>query len=207
MIYKIICNGKDDFKELYKKDNNEVIIACDGGYNCLNHCNVRCDYFFGDLDSIKEGTIIEGVKHIFNPVKDQTDLEIALDFISKIVTDDDEIIIYNATGGRLDHYEGALRLLKEYINLNIKIVDRNNLIHIIKNFSTKEVEKRFNKSIYKYISFFNICDETIISLQGFKYNLDNYLMKKNEYLCISNEILQEDAVIIYNKHVLVIESI
>ena len=35
MIYKIVCAGENHFAELYKKDNEEVIIAVDGGYKVL----------------------------------------------------------------------------------------------------------------------------------------------------------------------------
>ena len=42
---------------------------------------------------------------------------------------------------------------------------------------------------HKYISFFNFEKNTIISLDGFKYDLCNYVMKDDDVLCVSNEII------------------
>ena len=32
MIYKLVCAGNNSFSKVYKKDENEIIIAVDGGY-------------------------------------------------------------------------------------------------------------------------------------------------------------------------------
>ena len=52
MIYKLVCAGDNHFIDLYKKDENEIIIAVDGGYKVLNENNIKIDYFFGDYDSL-----------------------------------------------------------------------------------------------------------------------------------------------------------
>ena len=46
MIYKLVCAGDNCFDELYKKDDQEIIIAIDGGYKPLIENNIKIDYFF-----------------------------------------------------------------------------------------------------------------------------------------------------------------
>ena len=41
MIYKLVCAGDNHFIDLYKKDENEIIIAVDGGYKVLNENNIN----------------------------------------------------------------------------------------------------------------------------------------------------------------------
>lgn len=204
MIYKIICNGEDWLSQIYTSDKNEIIIACDGGYDAICKLGLKCDYFFGDLDSLNYKGKIKGIKHISSPIKDETDLELALKFVINIYEENDEIIIYNATGGRLDHYTCVIRLLKIYKNYNIKIQDIKNKIYILKS-NKEENIKEIEKTTYKYISFFNFEKNTIISLEGFKYDLCNYVMKDDDVLCVSNEIISK-GVIKYNRNILVIES-
>jgi hypothetical protein len=36
MIYKLVCASNDSFSKLYKKDDNEIIIAVDGFFDYFN---------------------------------------------------------------------------------------------------------------------------------------------------------------------------
>ena len=55
------------------------------------------------------------------------------------------------------------------------------------------------KNDYKYISFFSLNDDTMISLSGMKYNIENYNLKLKDNLCLSNEILDEANISVTNK--------
>lgn len=202
MIYKIVCNGKNDLPLLYKKDENEVIIACDGGYNVLKKMGVEIDYFFGDMDSINGNELDCKEKFIFNPIKDETDLEISIKFVISKCNIDDEIVIYNATGGRLDHYQIAVLLLEKYDKYNIKIVDENNMIYVFK----CQLSNCVLKNDYRYLSIFNYYANTVITLKGFKYPLDKYLMNDFDTLCVSNEILDDKGYIESNNNLLIVQS-
>jgi thiamine pyrophosphokinase len=61
------------------------------------------------------------------------------------------------------------------------------------------------KNDYKYISFFSLNDDTMISLSGMKYNIENYNLKIDDNLCLSNEIITQCEVIT-NDYILIIES-
>lgn len=197
MIVKIVCASTNSFSKLYNKDDDEFIIGCDGGCKVLGDLNINYDLALGDFDSFSESLINPNItKMKFKSEKDESDLELALDYALKL--DPEKILIYNATGKRIDHLLASINLLKKYKNNNIIILDEDNEISV----SSSAV---FLRNYYKYISFFSIAEETVISLRGFKYNLDNYHLSQQDSLCLSNEITTVGH-LITNKEVLVIKS-
>ena len=50
MIVKIVCAGENHFKNLYKKDENEYLIAVDGGLSVISKMNLVADLAIGDFD-------------------------------------------------------------------------------------------------------------------------------------------------------------
>lgn len=201
MIYKLICAGEDSFSKLYKKDIDEVIIAIDGGYQTLKDNNVNIDYFFGDFDSLDNNDVICDNKYSFSPIKDDSDFDLALNYlVNELKIDkDDYIYVYNCTGGRLDHYYAIINSLKKYCDYKIILFNENNKIYIASNIF------HISKTNYKYISFFSLNDNTIISISGCKYNISNYNLKEKDNLCLSNEIL-EKATIKTNNRILIFET-
>lgn len=201
MIYKLVCAGDNHFNQLYEKDDNEIIVAIDGGYKALKEKNIKIDYFFGDYDSLGHDDI-ECVKKFEYPVmKDKGDFELAIDYLINVIQikQDDKVLVYNATGGRLDHYYSILNTIKKYKQYDIYLVDKNNTIYFKNNII------KLNKSLYKYISFFSINDNTIITIKGCKYNIENYNLKIDDNLCLSNEIITQCEVIT-NEYIIIIES-
>lgn len=204
MIVKIICAGKDDFSKLYKKEEGEYIIAVDGGVKAVKNSNIIADLVIGDFDScdldINEYSKNYIRKITFDKRKDFSDLELALRECKKIKDEVEKVIIYNATGGRLDHLYANILLLENYNDLKLEITDENNCVFVINK------DTVFLKNEYKYISFFALEKETVISLTGFSYNLDNYELELNNPLCLSNEIVEKGIIKVNNKKILVIRS-
>ena len=201
MIYKIVCAGENHFAELYKKDNEEVIIAVDGGYKVLCENNIKTNYFFGDFDSLEETEIAcDNVKK-YSSIKDKSDFELAIDYLVQElkINKNDKVLVYNSTGGRLDHFYGILNVVVKYKEFHIEVIDKYNRIFI------SDLKMNLKKNEYKYISFYSINNDTIISLEGFKYNIKEYSLKNNDNLCLSNEIT-EVGHLDSNKKVLIIES-
>ena len=201
MIYKLVCAGNDSFSSLYKQDQGEIIIAVDGGYDILKKNNIKVNYFFGDKDSLLNKNIDSEKIYEYNSIKDDSDFDLVIKFlINEIkITENDYIYVYNATGGRLDHNQAIINSLVNYSDYKIIINDLNNKIYM------SDYNMKVNKNDYKYISFFSYDDDTIISLSGMKYNIENYNFKKRDNLCLSNEIISEGS-IITNKKVLVFQS-
>ena len=199
MRYIIVCAGENHFDKLYEHNVNDFIISVDGGYEYLNKLNLIPDIHLGDNDSSENKNYVVKKEVIkYNPIKDDSDLALAINYILNN-SNKEEVIVYNATGNRLDHYEANIRLLLKHPDINIKIIDDKNLIYVINK------DTFIFKSDYKYISFFNYESYTIISVDGFKYNLDNYKMKKHDNFCLSNEIITKGIVKV-TKPILCVES-
>ena len=213
MIIKVVCSGSNNFSALYQKDEGEYLVGVDGGVDILIKKNLKIDLAIGDFDS---SSTVRNIKrhsrHVvqYSSIKDESDLELAINYIASANFKVDhlankmikKIIIYNATGKRLDHYHAAVNLLIRYIHLPIQMVDKYNNIFIVNSNTT------FKKDEMKYISFFAIDNNTVISLKGFKYELNNYNLNPNDNLGLSNEILGEEAILeTNNKKILVIRSI
>ena len=148
MIIKIVCAGDNHFPYLYKKEEDEFIIAVDGGLEYLAKEGIVSDIAIGDFDSCVLDNYKDCYKEkiTFNSRKDESDLELAIRYAIK--KNSGKIIIYNATGKRLDHFYASILLLSNYNENNIELVDKSNRITVIKE------SKVFNKNSYKYISFF-----------------------------------------------------
>ena len=199
MIVKIVCAGENHFKNLYKKDQEEYLIAVDGGLNTISEMNLVADLAIGDFDScdINEYNCYKE-KITYNKIKDESDLELAVIYAFKL--NFEKIVIYNATGNRLDHFYASILLLNKFSKKNIEIVNNNNKIKVINETTV------FKKSEYKYISFFALEEDVVITLEGFYYNIKDYKLETSNPLGLSNEIKEEGKIVINNKKVLVIES-
>ena len=89
-------------------------------------------------------------------------------------------------------------LLKKFPFINI--LDDNSLIFVLSN------DYIINPDEYKFISIFSL-ENSIISLNGFKYNLKKYKLNQYDSLGISNEINSYDAKISVHKgQILVIKT-
>lgn len=201
MIYKLVLAGNDSFIENYKKDENEFVIAVDGGYEVLKKYNIKIDAFFGDFDSMEKQELPITNEHIYSSIKDYSDFDLAIDYLINEVkiSHEDEVIIYNATGGRLDHYEAIINTIIRNKDYNIVLIDNHNKIFM------SDLESIFKQDNYKYISFFSVIDNTVLSLKGFKYEISNYHLKVFDNLCLSNEIINE-GILKTNNKLLVIKA-
>ena len=179
---------------------NSYIVGIDkGALYCLNN-GIKMDLAIGDFDSVSEEEfelIKNNTKIIkLNPIKDDTDTEHALNLLK----DYDEILILGGIkGNRIEHFISMLIYLKKYPNLIIK--DDYSIIYSIN--KDIEIEKDNN---YKFISLFSLDNNTIISLEGFKYNLDNYNLKENDPLGVSNEIIDDVGKIKLNGRIMIVRT-
>ena len=112
-------------------------------------------------------------------------MEIAKNIKSKSVT------ILGGIGTRIDHTIANVHILKEMLdtNINAKIINENNEISLIN--KNKTIEK---DNTYKYVSIIPLTTEVQgLTLEGFKYNLNNYTLKVGTSLGISNEQVEKIA--------------
>lgn len=188
----------------YQEDNiiniNESIkVGIDKGALIAIDKGIKLDYILGDFDSItsEELKIIKKkcpnvIK--LNPIKDDTDTEFAINYFKNAT----EFIIHGGIQGkRIEHLISNINLILKYDNIKV-IKDNNTKI-------SRLLSGTYFINEYKYISFF-AKSGSLISLKGFKYDLDNYQFKEFDNLCISNEIENEYGEVQFNGKGVIIMS-
>ncbi|MCR5113974.1 MAG: thiamine diphosphokinase [Acholeplasmatales bacterium] len=178
----------------------DIVLGADYGALHAIRNNIIPDIAVGDFDSCTEAEFNEikaNVKRIekLNPIKDMSDTNEAV----SIVKDYDEIFILGGIQGkRIEHlFANIIDLIN---NPRLKILDENSLIETVDTLTPYNV--RLN---YRFVSIYAI-EESLISLSGFKYNLDNYLMKTNDPLGLSNEVISNPKIDLKKGRLLVIYS-
>ena len=190
---------KDAYLNKFNKNEYDIIIGADrGALHAINN-GIIPDISIGDFDSVskEEFEIINNnSKKIIklNCIKDTSDTNSAI----KLVKDYDEIhILGGIKGKRIEHLFSNIIDLINYPNLSL--MDEDSLIEVIRDNNYKI------KDGYKFISLFSI-EDSIISLNGFKYNLNKYLLKPNDSLCLSNEIIDNPKIDLEKGKVIIIYS-
>ena len=121
----IIAAGNPPSKKLIHQEitAKTIIIAVDGGANCLWQYNIIPHYLIGDLDSINNKILNELVKKNINILrypsdKNHTDTDLALQTISNLKVS--QAIFLGCLGGqRTDHLIACINLLIKSHKLNI----------------------------------------------------------------------------------------
>lgn len=205
-MIKTVIVGGGNFPEIgYLKEeikDAKYIIAADSGFDFLEKYKIDVDFLIGDFDSLSYDLnrikIPEIIK--FPEEKDLTDLHIAVE--KAIDLNSNKIVIFGGTGTRLDHTITNVFLLKYIFDRGIdgKIIDNNNEIKIIKG------KLEVYKSRFKYLSILPLQDNTIVSLKGTKYLLENRSISFYDSLCISNEIKEKIATVKVSDYSIIIQS-
>ncbi|MGD9605207.1 MAG: thiamine diphosphokinase [Bacilli bacterium] len=200
MIIKIVAAGENLFSKLYHHDPDEMLVGVDGGINNIMQMGLTADLGIGDFDSCNIEEVVMGCSKVkvYPKEKEKGDLELAILEVKNIPHE--KIIIYNGTGGRLDHFYAILNVIIKHSDANIEVVDDLNIIRII------DHPTKLKKREFKYFSFFALENDTMITLTGFKYPLTNYHLAIQDNLCLSNELVSDGFLDVNNKKLLVIET-
>ena len=180
--------GDKNFYLNFIKNHKGDIYCADGGANICYELNLIPNEIYGDLDSIqnevKKFYQEQNVKFIkFKIEKDYTDSELVL---NEIQNKYDIIYCIAGLGGSIDHELTNINLLDKYSNL-IFISEKEKIFKI-------DSDSKFNDMINTKISFVIFSDEVkALTLKGFKYNIENLDIKKDEARCISNIIIENEA--------------
>lgn len=155
--------------------------AADAGYKVALDMGVRLKHILGDFDSADQPDVSNVI--VFPKEKDQTDSELALDF--GISEGYQSIWFIAPFGGRMDHTIANLNLLlyARERGVSLRLYDGENLIYLI----DKGVSHP--SSDFQYYSFFPVGETAVITLDGFKYPLDCYTIRRDCSLCVSNEAI------------------
>ncbi|MCI1881855.1 MAG: thiamine diphosphokinase [Sporolactobacillus sp.] len=170
-------------------------IGADRGTYVLLRQHIRPSWAVGDFDSLsdkeKAAVLDSGIRlHRYPPEKDRTDLEIALDLALK--KRPEKLLIFGATGGRIDHELAAVQLLLKAVRCGVEcsIVDQANCITLL----TPGIYHIRKDSDYPYLSFLSLSERvTGLTLRGVKYPLADAELPVGSSLCVSNEVSDGDG--------------
>ena len=196
----VITGGPIDlgFAGDFLKDRRfNKVIAVDAGLEAVKALGILPDVIVGDFDTVKPEVLSEfrQMEHIIwevhQPEKDETDTELALN--RAMASGCGEIAVLGATGGRLDHMLGNIHLLYPCLQKGIFA------------YLLDEGKDFFEETLWgKYVSFLPLSQEVKgITLTGFKYPLYEKDIEIGTSLCISNELIEEEARIDFREGVLI----
>ncbi len=199
-------------KVLKDKEKSSIVVSVDAGLEVLDKLGILPNVIIGDFDTVSYDVLNKYIDNPdiiierHNPIKDASDTELAIDTTVKLGYH--EIIVLGGLGGRIDHSLANIYLLCTGLDrdIYIQIIDECNRVYAIDHSFKIKKSKQWGK----YVSFYpmdgNIQD---FSIKGVKYPLDKVVLDKykNPTFTISNEIVDDEAVIEFlSGLLLVIES-
>ncbi|MCD7808453.1 MAG: thiamine diphosphokinase [Erysipelotrichaceae bacterium] len=194
---KIGIYGSIDVGEV--KDKSIHYIAVEQGTFHLLKQGIEPIIVIGDMDSIEDKSILEKFQiKLYSPIKDDTDTALAIQYA--LENGYDEIDLYGVTKKRMDHFMAVLSLLEQYQNNCITIYDEYNKIYVL-----PQGKHVIYKDGYHYFSIFAFA-QSLISIQNAHYNLDHYLLKRSDPLCVSNQMNDDYAMIENSETILIIQA-
>ena len=189
----------------------DLVIAVDAGLAACEALGLCPDLLVGDFDTLGREHLLEyqersGVRaDVHRPEKDETDTELA--FRDALEAGCVLVDMLGATGGRLDHELSNIQLLAQgrKKGLRVTIYDAFNKIFLADAELDLQVVFEREDLYGRYVSFLPVT-ETVkgITLTGFKYPLKekDISILENPSLCISNEVLEEKAVLTFRSGLL-----
>jgi len=186
--YLISIGGNSTSDVLSIESNFEEIIAVDSGIEHLLNLSLDPNTLIGDLDSISKKSLDEvkknGVKILaFNSNKDQTDFELALNYLEE--AEKSKVYIIGGESGEIDHL----------ISIFLLIPSKSFFENIIWLYGDKRIifRQKLELNIKKLTKFsiIPLSDLTNLSIDGAEWNLDNKDIQFGETLTLRNSTNEE----------------
>ena len=199
-------------REFLKGRRYDFIVAVDAAFSACMELGIHPDLLVGDFDAFGQERIQKYRNDssfqfdIHQPEKDETDTELAFHDIQNAGYTNVDVV--GALGGRIDHEISNIHLLVQAKKkgLTANYYDEKNRIFILDAEVTSEYEFVRSQLYGKYVSFLPLTEKVKgITLTGFKYPLfkKNISILENPSLCVSNEVLEEKAVISFDEGILI----
>ena len=186
--YLISIGGNSTSNVLSIESNFKEIIAVDSGIDHLLNLSLDPNTLIGDLDSISKKLLDEvkknGVKILaFNSNKDQTDFELALNYLEE--AEKSKVYIIGGESGEIDHL----------ISIFLLIPSKSFFENIIWLYGDKRIifRQKIELNIKKLTKFsiIPLSDLTNLSIDGAEWNLDNKDIQFGETLTLRNNTNEE----------------
>lgn len=181
-------------------NDDDLVIAVDGGLGYCSVLELEPDLILGDFDSVSEqereaiellkAQIPERIVQLPRE-KDDTDTLAAI----KIGLENgyDRFLVYGGTGGRLEHTFANIQCLLYLKNHNATgyLMDGSGMICVLQN---EEVKLKDN--LEGYLSLFSLGKEARgVTIRGMKYELEDATVTNDFPVGISNEFIGQEALV------------
>ncbi len=194
----LFCAGEKTALPPLPPREETLLIAVDGGYEYCVESVGAPDLAVGDFDSL--GYVPNGVEALVYPrEKDDTDLGIAIR--EALLRGCEEILIFGATGGRLDHTVASLQSLLSLAKQHARA------FLFGQGFTATATTGGlcFPASYSGTVSVFAAGGECAgVTLRGLRYSLEDATLSPLTPLGVSNEFLGEEATISCQEGILLI---
>ena len=179
--------GAGEFYGSFKKEEGDLVIAADGGFDTLKGIGITPDLLIGDMDSIEGAANVP--KLTFPIKKDETDSFLA--YCEGVKRGYTVFELYGCVGGRDDHTFANYSLLiyGKRQGHSIKIIGKVCDIFAIKNESITlfgEPEKHFSAFAFSG-------EARGVSLFGLEYEAENITLSPEFALAVSNRFTEKEA--------------
>lgn len=193
-IIAIIADGEkvNNIGKIMK--DADIIIAADGGANLCRTHKIIPDYIIGDLDSITIENMEFFSKSKFIKITEQnhTDLQKALNYALSL--NPTKIKMISVFGKRIDHTLGNILIFQNYNeSIPLEIYDNFGVMNF---YTPGKYELTLQRE--QTVSFFSLSPIKGISLQGFKYPVNNAYYSKN-FIGVSNVAITGNCTIEFQK--------
>ncbi len=179
------------FAELDAQGVFDYVIAVDGGFSHLEALGRKPDMALGDFDSL--GYMPKGMRVAkFSSKKDKSDMELAFERARGLRHD--EVYVYGALGGRLDHTLANLQLCAKFCEQGfyVNMVGAAELVMFVSGPDLVELPARDEG----LISVFSLSDVSKgVFERGLAYELDDADLTNRTTQGLSNEFIGEPAVV------------
>ncbi len=187
----VVCGGPPDLpflSDYFEKNEIDVTIAADRGYNYLTEIGRRPDILLGDYDSVEQGAggiaFSGGKMYTYPAEKDFSDSEAALNVAMDIMKARGELL------------NTALRA-----GIDARILDAKNEIRLI----DRSISLRREEIGGRYVSIIPYTERVEnVTLRGFHYPLEGAAVIREGTLTISNLCEAEEAEILFGEGILIL---
>ena len=191
--------GAGDFYGKFTPQENDLVIAADGGYSLLSERGIRCDLIIGDMDSLSSTpTDVETIR--FPIKKDETDTYLA--YLEGKRRGYLHFEIYGGVGGRADHTFANYCLLSKMRSEGAyaRLHDKDNVAFVITNEATRVAGSEGNSiSVFAFGG-----NASGVNIKGLLYELTDGILEPNFPLGVSNSFTDREAEISVSEGTLLI---
>jgi thiamine pyrophosphokinase len=187
----IIANGVLNIQDLHRIGDADLLIAADGGYTRCREHGLEPAVVIGDLDSLDSVGLDEFAGQVIrhSPEKDQTDLELALQYA--VEQGAEQIDILAGLGNRWDQTVANVMLLTT-MSQSVRLIDGAQELFMIPAGAPVSIDAAVGSSV----SLIPLSDDVQgATTQGMKYALESEAMQFGKTRGVSNITVEETATV------------